>query len=229
MNDAWRRRQRLNRLRRPAWLGTVRRTSPLSDHSGSDRGTPVDRFYIDRFVHEHRETIRGRVLEVLDAGYTRRFGTAVSRSDVLDVDDQNPDATIVADLAAAHGIEDATFDCFILTQTLQYVFDVRSALEHVHRILRPGGTVLCTVPVASRIGRRTVDSEYWRLTPAACSVLFEQAFPDGRVEVRGHGNVLTCVAFLMGMAAEELAAEELETDDQFYPLVVTVCATKAGG
>lgn len=229
MNDAWRRRQRLNRLRRPAWLGTIRRTSPLSDHSGSDRGTPVDRYYIDRFLREHRETIHGCVLEVRDAGYTRRFGTAVSRSDVLDIDDRNPDATIVADLAAAHGVEDATFDCFILTQTLQYVFDLRAALEHVHRILRPGGTVLCTVPVSSRIGRRTLDSEYWRPTPAACQALFERAFPGGEVEVHGRGNVLTCVAFLMGMATEELTAGELETDDPFFPLVVTVRATKAGG
>jgi len=229
MNDAWRRRQRLNRLRHPAWLGTIRRTSPLSDHSGSERGTPVDRYYVDRFLRDNRQTIRGHVLEVLDAGYTHRFGTEVSRSDILDVDDQNPNATVVADLAAADRIGSGTFDCFILTQTLQYIFDVRAALEHVHRILRPGGTVLCTVPVASRIGRRTLESEYWRLTPAACRVLFEHAFPEGEVEVHGRGNVLTCVAFLMGMAAEELAAEELETDDPFFPLVVTVRATKGRG
>jgi SAM-dependent methyltransferase len=222
-------RKRLRRLVRPALLGTLRWNAPVSRRFGYDRGNPVDRYYIDRFLHENRETIRGRVLEVLDAGYTRRFGTRVSRSDILDIDDQNPNATVVADLAAADRIEAATFDCFILTQTLQYVFDVRAALEHVHRILRPGGTVLCTVPVASRIGQRTLESEYWRLTPAACRVLFKQTFPKGEVQVHGRGNVLTCVAFLMGMAAEELAAEELETDDPFFPLVVTVRATKDGG
>jgi SAM-dependent methyltransferase len=229
MNNAWRRRQRFMRLRRPAWLGTIRRTSPLSEHWGRERGTPVDRYYIERFLHENRETIRGRVLEVLDAGYTRRFGSHVTQSDVLDVDDRNAEATIIADLAAAGGVEAATFDCFILTQTLQYVFDIRAALEHVHRILRPGGTLLCTVPVVSRIGLRTVESDYWRLTPAACRILCEHAFPEGEVEVHGRGNVLTCVAFLMGMAAEELAAEELETDDPFFPLLVTVRATKGGG
>lgn len=229
MNEAWRRRQRLMRLRRPAWLGTIRRTSPLSDHWGSERGTPIDRYYIERFLQENRETIRGHVLEVLDGSYTARFGTRVSRSDVLDVDDQNPAATVVADLAAADDVEAATFDCFILTQTLQYVFDLRAALEHVHRILRLGGTVLCTVPVVSRIGRRTVESEYWRLTPAACRTLFEHAFPEGEVEVHGRGNVLTCVAFLMGMAAEELSADELATDDPSFPLLVTVRATKGGG
>jgi hypothetical protein len=32
----------------------------------------------------------------------------------------------------------------------------------------------------------------------------------------------------MGMAAEELSAGELEHDDPFFPLLVTVRATKAG-
>jgi SAM-dependent methyltransferase len=229
MNDAHRRRQRLTRLRHPAWLGTIRRTSPLSDHWGKERGTPVDRYYIERFLHENRRRITGRVLEVKDARYTRRFGAEVSRSDVLDVDDQNPDATVIADLAAASGVESGVFDCFILTQTLQYIFDFRAALEHVHRILRPGGTVLCTVPLVNRIGRLEAESEYWRFTPAACRALFEHAFPGGEVEVDGRGNVLTCVALLMGMAAEELKVEELDADDPFFPLLVTVRATKAAG
>jgi len=229
MGDATRRRQRLTRLRRPAWLGTLRRTSPLSDHWGFDRGTPVDRYYIEQFLEANRERIRGRVLEVRDAAYTRRFGSGVGQSDVLDIDASNPDATVVADLAAANAVETATFDCFILTQTLQYIFDFEAALGHVHRILRPGGTVLCTVPVVSRIGRDEIASEFWRFTPTACSALFERAFPDGEVEVRGRGNALACVAFLMGLAREELKPGELDSDHPFFPLLVTVRATKAGG
>jgi SAM-dependent methyltransferase len=227
MNDMARRRQRLTRLRRPAWLGTIRRTSPLSDHFGRERGTPIDRYYIERFLAENRERISGRVLEVKDSDYTRRFGGAVSRSDVLDVDERNPDATVIADLVVPGGIEPAAFDCFILTQTLHYIFDLGAALEQVHRILRPGGTALCTVPVVSRIGRGELSPEYWRFTPTTCKILFERAFPGGEFEVRGRGNVLACVAFLMGMAAEELRAEELEMDDPFFPLLVTVRATKA--
>jgi SAM-dependent methyltransferase len=222
-----RRRQRLARLRRPAWLGTIRRTSPLSEHWGRERGTPVDRYYIERFLSENGRAITGRVLEVLNADYTRQFGVGVAHSDVLDIDSGNPAATVIADLAAADTIEAASFDCIVLTQTLQYVFDLESALGHVHRILRPGGTVLCTVPAVSRIGRREIDSELWRFTPAACTRLFEGAFSPGIVEVRGRGNVLTCVAFLVGMAAEELSAQELEGDDAFFPLLVTVRATKA--
>ena len=225
--DPLRWRKRLQRLRRPAWLGTIRRTTPLSDHYGRDRGTPVDRYYIEQFLALERGAIRGRVLEVLNRDYTERFGTAVDSSDVLDIDPGNPDATIVADLAAADAVPADSFDCFILTQTLQYIYDLKAVIEHAHRILGPGGTLLCTVPVVSRIDRLELDSEYWRLTAAACSRLFGDVFGPNNVTVRARGNVLAAVAFLVGMAAEELSARDLEQDDPFFSVVVTVRATKA--
>ena len=219
-------RRRLRRLRHPAWLGTLRRTKPLSDHWGFERGTPVDRYYIEQFLAGKSDRIRGRVLEVADSGYTRRFGRDITRRDVLDIDPSNAAATFVADLAAADAVPSDTFDCFILTQTLQYVFDAQAAVRHVHRILRPGGTVLCTVPAVSRICRQYLETEHWRFTVASASRLFGDAFAGGSVEVRARGNVLTCVAFLVGMAREELSTRELEADDEFFPLVVTVRATK---
>lgn len=222
-----RRNVRLRRLRHPAFLGTIRRTTPLSDHWGRDRGTPVDRYYIEHFLEGARTAIRGRVLEVMNADYTRRFGAAVEGSDVLDIDPTNLSATIVADLANADDVPSETFDCFILTQTLQYIYDLRSAVEHAHRILRPGGTLLCTVPTVSRIARRELDSEYWRLTAAGCARLFGDVFAGGVVEVRARGNVLSAVAFLVGMAREELSSRELDRDDPFFPVIVTVKARKA--
>jgi SAM-dependent methyltransferase len=220
-------RQRMHRLSRPAWLGTIRRTTPLSEAWGRDRGTPVDRYYIEQFLEQNRHLIRGRVLEIMNSGYTRRFGQRVEKSDVLDIDAQNPSATFVADLAAADAVPTEAFDCFILTQTLQYIFDLPAALAHAHRILRPGGTLLCTVPSVSRIGRKYVDSEYWRFTAASCSQLLRHAFPAGAVDVRARGNVLVSVAFLMGMACEELSRRELEVDDPYFPLVITARATRA--
>jgi len=220
----WRKRRR--RLRHPVWLGTLRRTAPVSYHYGRDRGTPVDRYYIEQFLAAESAAIRGRVLEVLNGDYTERFGRAVESSDVLDIDPANPRATIVADLAAADAVPSAGFDCFILTQTLQYVYDVESAIRHAHRVLAPGGTLLCTVPVVSRIDRHLRDSEYWRLTPAACSRLFGEVFGEAAVDVHGRGNVRTCVAFLMGMAAEELRPQVLAYDDPSFPLVVTLRATR---
>lgn len=167
------------------------------------------------------------MLELLDDRYTVRFGAGVTRSDVLDIDAGNPRVTVVADLQAADAVADCAYDCFILTQTLQYVFDVPAALRHAHRILRPGGTLLCTVPTVSRLERPERDDEFWRFTPAACRRLVEDAFPGGEVEVETYGNVLVAVAFLLGMAAEELKDAELDVRDPRFPVLVAARATRA--
>jgi SAM-dependent methyltransferase len=217
--------QRLHRLARPAWLGSLRRTTPLSDHFGFDRGTPVDRYYIERFLEEHRQDIHGHVLEVKDSGYTDRYGAAVERRDVLDIDPANPKATIAADLAAAHSIPSNTFDCFILTQTLLLIYDVRSAISHAHRILRPGGVLLVTVPAVSRICV-SLKTDYWRFTGASCSALFGEVFGPDHITVKSYGNVLAAVSFLTGMAYQELSRRELDTNDEYFPLIITVRAIK---
>jgi SAM-dependent methyltransferase len=160
----------------------------------------------------------------MDSRYTEGFGRGVTEKEVVDIDRGNPLVTIVADLAAPTGIPDASFDCFIFTQTLQYIYDVRSAIAHAHRILKPGGTLLATVPgVVSPIDH---SNDYWRFTPASCSALFGEFFGPESIRVRAYGNVLTAVAFLKGMAHEELTVQELETDDSRFTIVVSVCAAK---
>ena len=217
----------MRRLRRPARLGSLRRTTPLSDEWGRDRGTPIDRYYIEQFLERNRAAVRGRVLELLDDSYTRRFGTGVEQSDVLDIDAANPNATIVADLASADAVPSASFDCFILTQTLQFIYDLPAAVAHVRRILKPGGVVLCTLPSVSRIARRYLDSEYWRFTAASARTLFEAGFEPDLVTVESHGNVLTSIAFLTGLAADELSGQELEDADPFFPTLICVVARRA--
>lgn len=213
--------------RRPLWLGSLRRTTPISQHWGAERGLPVDRYYIERFLEEHAGDIRGRVLEVMDARYTERFGTAVERSDVLDVDAANPSATIVADLTDAGSIPSGSFDCFVLTQTLQFVYDVGAAVREAHRLLRPGGVLLATVPAVSRVDRKAGrDGDFWRFTADSCATLFGSVFGSGNVEVRAHGNVLAGVAFLAGLAREDLSERELDEEDDLFPVVVTVRAVK---
>lgn len=218
--------QRLRRLLRPAYVGTIRRTSPLSNTWGYDRGTPIDRYYIERFLAQHRYDIRGRVLEVKDNSYTRRFGRGLQRSDVLDIDPANPNATVIADLAAADTVPSDTFDCFVLTQTLHFIYDTRAALVHAHRILRPGGVLLATMPVVSRIDRSLKSKDFWRFTAASCHKLFAEEFGAEQVTVYSYGNVLAGVAFLTGMAYEELSRRELDTHDEYFPIIVAVRAVK---
>jgi SAM-dependent methyltransferase len=214
-------------LRRPAWFGTLRRTTPLSSYWGFERGQPIDRYYIDRFFEKHRDDIRGRVLEVKDSGYTERYGGAVVRKDVLDIDPSNPQATIVADLATADQIPADTFDCFILTQTLQLIYDARAAVAHAHRILQPGGVLLVTVPMISRIVPQSgLQNDYWRFTIASCRRLFGEIFGAEQVTIYPYGNVLTSIAFLSGIAQEELLGDELDKKDEYFSTIIALRAVK---
>jgi glycosyltransferase involved in cell wall biosynthesis len=215
----------------PGWvgLGHLRRTQPLSREFGYDRGLPIDRHYIEGFLETHAGDVRGRTLEVGDDAYTRRFGEGrVTRSDVLHVDRAAPGVTIVADLADAPHLPSDAFDCVILTQTLQYLYDVRAAVATVHRTLSPGGVVLATVPGITQLSTDGwADRWHWSFTPVSARRLFEDAFRPGEVRVHGYGNVLAATGFLHGMAAGELRPEELGQHDPCYPLVVTVRAVKA--
>lgn len=217
----------MRRWRRPAWLGTVRRTRPLSDSWGRDRGNALDRYFIEDFMRTHAADIRGRVVEVMDDRYTTRFGTAVESSEILDVDPANDRATLVADLGHPAQAPAERYDCCVMTQTLQFVFDTAAAVESAHRMLRPGGVLLVTAPAVSRLdrGARTTG-EYWRFAPDGLRRLLEDRFGADNVDVRPYGNVLTCIAFLLGMAREELKQSELDEHDEFFPLVVAGRAVK---
>jgi SAM-dependent methyltransferase len=218
-------RQRVRRLRRPAWLAWLR-GQPVSREWGRERGAPLDRYYIERFLGDHVADIHGRVLEVRDRTYTERFGRGVTSAEVLDIDPTNPLATHVADLAAADAVPADAFDCVILTQTLQYVFDVGAAVRHVHRMLRPGGVLLCTVPAVSRLAARYAAADCWRFTPAGCRRLFGQAFDPSRVDVRSFGNLAATLAFLQGRAGAELSPPRLWAEDPEFPVIIAVRAEK---
>ena len=219
-------RRRWRRISRPARLGTLRRTTPLSTIWGRDRGTPIGRYYIEKFLAMHQSDIHGHVLEIKDSRYTSRFGSNIVAVDILDLDAQNSRATIVADLADAQTIKSDQFDCFVLTQTLQYIYYLRDAIAHAYRILRPGGVLLVTVPGLRQIDAQAADRDYWRFTSSLCRSIFGEIFGDEQVAVQVYGNVLTTIAALEGMATEELSHRELDACDDYYPVIIAVRAVK---
>lgn len=209
-------------------FGDLRRVRPISLIWGLDRGRPVDRYYIEGFLQEHSQDVKGRVMEIGDNGYTVRFGgDRVTQSDVLNLLEGTPGTTIVGDLADAPQIPSDIFDCIVLTETLQCIYDVKAAIRTIHRILKPGGVALVTVAGISQ----TYDNPWgdywcWNFTPISARRLFEEAFPADHVTVKGHGNPLVATAFMAGLADQELTAEELDHHERGYDLEITIRATK---
>ena len=212
-------------------FGDLRRVKPLSEWFGFDRGTPLDRVYIEEFLARHSGDIRGRALEIGDNSYTLRFGgTAVQQSDVLHVDKANPHATIIGDLGDGTNLPSDTFDCIVLTQTLHLIYDMQRAVTTLHRMLVPGGVLLVTVPGVSSVDRGEWGSTWhWSLTPLSLERLLADSFGARQMTVEAHGNVLVAAGFLYGLAAEELTRDELAARDPRYPVIIAARAVKAGG
>jgi hypothetical protein len=218
-------------------IGGLRRVTPVSRVFGSDRGDPIDRYYIDDFMHRHAGApgyapgvVRGRVLEIGEPLYAERFADRgrLERIEILDASPTNPRATVVADLTDAPELASESFDCVICTQTLLLIYEVRSAVRTLHRILKPGGTLLVTVPGVSQICHPDMESwgDFWRFTSLSARRMFEEFFDPSEVTVETYGNVLTASAFLYGLAAQDLRGSELDVRDPDYQLLIAVKAVK---
>ena len=219
--------KRLMRIRRPLWFGTLRTTNPVSTAWGKDRGTPIDRYYIEQFLQTYCEDIHGRVLEVGSPAYTDRFGRNVLQADVLDRDPANSKATLLADLESMINVASNEFDCLIFTQVLQFIYNLQGCIQELHRILKPGGVLLVTVPSVSKVdpgyGK---NKDFWRFTDSSCQKLFSDVFGSSQVKVHTYGNVLSSVGFLTGAAHEELSQKELDYCDPSFQVLLSVRAVK---
>jgi hypothetical protein len=199
---------------------------PLSDHYGVDRGTPVDRRYVEAFLSARRGAIHGSVLEVQDNAYTTRFGgDRVSQSTVVDIDATNLRATLIADLQVAGSLAPDSYDCVILTQTLHLLRRPGQCIRNCFAALRSDGVLLATAPSVSRVSPTYPHGDFWRFTPAGIAELFGRYWP-GDVTVDAFGNLRTCMAFLIGEVVEDLPDVVLDHHDLRFPLTVAVEATK---
>ena len=207
--------------------GDLRSTLPFDRDWGYGRGTPIDRVYIETFLEAHASDVRGRCLEVLNSKYTERHGLdSVSAADVLDIDPVNLRATVIADLGEENSLPEERYDCFILTQTIHLVPDMKTAIANAHRALAPGGVLLLTVPgVGRHESRQGFAHDRWRVTSPGLEWLLEGPGWTNRT-LTTFGNVLTATAVLLGLAVEELQPHEVAANDPDYPVIVACRAVK---
>jgi SAM-dependent methyltransferase len=206
--------------------GDFRSPQPVCPNFGFSRGKPIDRYYIESFLAAHAGDVSGRVLEIKDNSYTRRFGgTRVERSDVLDYDASNKAATIHADLNDGKALEKGVYDCAIVTQTLQYFIEPGKALRHLHASLKPGGVLLLTVPAITAMRGR--DPWHWNFTALGVETLLDEIFEASNVSVESYGNLVSSIALLEGLSAGELKQSELEFRDPAYQALIVARAVKA--
>ena len=204
------------------------KTSPVSNVFGFDRGTPIDRYYIDKFLESNKSKIVGTVLEIAENSYSIKFGDTNIVSDILHFDNSNPNATIVGDLTKEETLPKERYDCFICTQTFNFIYNIKAALDGSYSLLKKNGTILATVSGISQISRYDMDrwGDFWRFTDKSIKKLFEEA-GFSEVEVSIFGNVFAATAFLQGLAVEDIPSMKLlDALDEDYQVTLGIRATK---
>ncbi len=200
-------------------------TRPLSTVYGFDRGQAADRKYIELFLAQNAERIQGRCIEIKDDAYLRRFGGGrVTKFDVLDINAENERANVLGDLQHLNMVPDESYECAIVTCTLQYLRDPRRGVCELHRIISSGGTLLVAVNCIAREETAGEGTDYWRFMPAGVSALFADL--SWEVEITRYGNALVGTAIWCGMAVEDLPRRAWQHDDPSWPCIVGVRATK---
>lgn len=196
---------------------------PLNRTFGFSRGTPIDRYYIEKFLDEKKQYIRGKVLEIAEDTYTRKYGTAVKESFMLHISSEDP-RFMKGNFETGEGIVEETMDCMILTQVLPFMFECNAAIFNIYRMLKPGGKCLITVNGISQISRYDMErwGHYWQFTDLSLRRLLEKEVPRDQIQICTYGNVKAATAMLYGIAAEELSREELDYRDDDYQ--ISICA-----
>jgi SAM-dependent methyltransferase len=225
-------RHALQRWARPPKLAAGNGVEPTSRVFGFDRGTPIDRRYIESFLSRHGASIRGAVLEVGDDAYTARYGGGLASAHRLLRSAENgvSPRVLVGDLELPQTLPENSFDCFICTQTYNFVFEIGRAVESSHRMLRPGGVLLATAAAIAPISRYDMDrwGDYWRLTTASARRLMQPWF-GADMEIGSAGNAFAASCFVQGLAVEDLEdAALLDVVDADYPVIITIAARKGG-
>lgn len=209
-------------------FGTLRSPEPVNIAFGMQKGTPIDRVYIDNFLEKNRSFIKGNVLEIGEPVYAQRFGQPEEYEVKILSFMEGEGVDYVGRLENMPQITDESLDCIILVQTLHYVFNMFDALDEMYRVLKPGGAVLCCVPGLSQISRYDMDmwGDRWRLTNLSARELFETKFESQNIEIETYGNALAATAFIQGIPAEKLRKKELAVRHEDYQILVTIVARK---
>jgi SAM-dependent methyltransferase len=101
-------------------------------------------------------------------------------------------------------VADASIDAVLLTQVLEHVRRPSVVLSEIARILRPGGTLFATVPLAWELHEEPHD--YWRYTAHGLRALLEDAGLS-EVAIKPRSDSLSALAQLMTNVSWSLAAQ----------------------
>jgi len=155
-----------------AHSNAVRRSKSEPKLRGTDLIHPsiVEAAYLDcrrraELIAEYAAKLPN-VHNLLDVGgrgkpYASLFGGRVVNHYVLDIEPA-PSVDIVGD-GRSMPLADASIDVVLITQVLEHIPEPIAVIGEIHRVLKPGGTLLLSVP--SIFPQHGSPGDYWRYMP----------------------------------------------------------------
>jgi hypothetical protein len=204
-------------------FGNFKRLIPFCPDYGYSRGTPIDRYYLNRFIEEIRDEVTGNTLEIGGAKQNQQL-YGFSRANPYRALDMKAKTgvDIVGDVHNPDLCRNNSLDSIIIFNVLEHCERPWVVVDNIHNWLKERGKVFCMVPTAQRI--HGAPNDFWRILPDAMGTLFSKF---SALKLLSYGNPITTISSLMGIAAEELSREDLESLNNEYPVATCVVAQKA--
>jgi SAM-dependent methyltransferase len=97
----------------------------------------------------------------------------VDQYDSVDIEKRVPDVRYLADIQDMSVIDSDSYDSALCLEVLEHVPNPCKAIAEIHRILKKGATLVCSVPHLSRLHEEPHD--YYRYTKYGIRYLFERS------------------------------------------------------
>ncbi len=153
------------------------------------------RHFIDEFFFAKNNLVKGKILDI--------GGKKINKRGLFDIDkygevtyvniDQSTNPDIVAD-AVSIPVADESYETIIIGEVLEHLPDPKSALREAQRILKPGGTIIATVPFMVGIHGDPLD--YGRYT----ETFWEKAGKDAgfsKISIERQGTIFAVFALMI--------------------------------
>src|SRR3989344_169049 len=153
----------------------------------------VRRHFIDNFFFSKSNLYSGKIIDIGGKKKNKRglfdiskFGTEVTYVNI----DGSTEPDIIAD-ASSIPLPDETFDLAIIAELLEHVPDPVAVLREAHRLIKPGGKILVTIPFM--VGIHGDPQDFARYTPTFLEKASREAGFNG-VEIETHGTIFAVAA-----------------------------------
>jgi len=203
-------------------FGDFDRLSPACLDFGFSRGTPLDRYYLNKFVAESRDLVVGSVLEIGGQKGSHELYGFKNATSYVTMSIDSSDADITTDAHDASAALPESYDSIIIFNVLEHCRRPWVIASNIYSWLKPGGRVFVMIPNMQRIHEGPGD--YWRILPEGLRSIFNQFNVEKLVT---YGNLFTSIAALSGVSSEEIPTGDKDSLDTDYPTITCMTGSKA--